>query len=207
MSDTQDPPTDDSPTSIPDPDFDKASERAEIPISRLEAGDDPAPVIRPDNTWIGTGRFGAFSELRQLRKRQKKRKRMARQGYVEWYLIDGTFPGPEYVKPTADGGGIPDLEHDGGTYVFPPQAAVPSTVSGMRCYVHREGEMDPINLHDPVSHAQPPDQAQEYQTSALQTTSPSGWFGDWSSGDMIFWGAILMVALVVAYVYISGGGL
>lgn len=206
MSDTQSPPTEDSEPSIPDTSFDDVTDREEIPISQLEVNGDLAPTVRPDNAWIGTN-WGAFGEWRQLRKRQKKRKRMARKGYVEWYLIDGTFPGPEYVKPEADGGGLPDLDHDGGTYVFPPQAAVPSTVSGMRCYIHRKGEMDPINLHDPVSHAQPPDQAQEYQTSTLQTSSPSGLFGDWSTGDILFWGAIAVVGIVIAYAYMQGGGL
>lgn len=204
MSDTQHPTPD---TDTPGPTVEPPTETgdtAEITISQLVADDD-APVVTPPTAWTETGRFGALSEYRATKKRREKRKKLARAGYVEWHLVDGAMSGPKFVRPTADGGGIPDLEYDGGRYIFPEEAAVPSTRSGMRVYVHKAGQFDPINLRDPDDHAVAPDQVQEYLETAIQTESPGGLLSDYSPGELLFYGLMGVVVLSVAYAAMTGG--
>jgi len=109
-----------------------------------------------------------------------------------------------FVKPSYTGAGVPELDHDGVTYMFPEGASIPSEASGMQCYIHRASEIDPINLRDPVDHAIAPDQFQEYADMSLQTSSPS-WLGDLSAGDILWYGLILMIVLAVAWGALNGG--
>lgn len=182
------------------------TETGDVPMSELALDGEPAPTVVPDAVWIDTGRFGAWSEYRQVKKRREKRKKLARKGYVEWYLVDGNFEGPKFVKPTADGGGVPTIKQDDKRYLFPEQAAVPSAASGMRCYVHKAGELDPINLRDPADHALAPDQTQTYLDTDIQTDSPGlGLLSDYSAGELLFFALMAIVILAVGWSYIGGG--
>jgi len=173
-----------------------------VALSELDVDDGDAPVINPDPVW--TGARTAFGEWWATRRRRTKRKKLARKGYVEWHLVEGTFSGPAYVKPNRTGTGVPELDHGGVTYMFPEQASIPSELSGMQCYIHRAGEIDPINLRDPVDHAIAPDQFQEYADMSLQTSSPS-WLGDLSFSDILWYGLIATIVAAVAWSAMNGG--
>lgn len=173
------------------------SDKERVPLSEVAVEDDTEtdPAIEADPTWID-GHRTAFGELWAARRRRKKRRKLSKKGYIQWHLVDGTYPNPNFIKPKRTGAGVPEYKHNGETYIFPDKAALPSEHSGMRVFVHRAGEMDPINLRDPVDHAIAPDQFQEYADMSLQTSSP-GILSDIDPWDaMMYLGGASVVVLV-----------
>lgn len=132
--------------------------------------DGPVDLPPPD---LKKGRLGIFSEIRAVRRHIKKRRKMIRKGYVEWYLVDSSFPRPKYVKPEADGGGIPEYKHNGVRYLFPREAMVANEQNGGWTVVHKKGDAEPINLREPSEHAIPPDILEEYSQLIVTDSPPS----------------------------------
>lgn len=202
MSSDTDTPVDD--TVFEEPEQAEPSFDDPVPLDEITVGDDgQSPVVQSAPLWT-RGYRTALGEYLASRKQRKKRKKLSRKGYVEWYLIDGTFPSPEFVNPDRTGGGVPELKHNGDRYIFPDGAAIPSTQSGMRCYVHKAGEIDPINLRDPVDHAIAPDQFQEYTDMSLQTSSP-GWLSGMSMADLLWYSFIGIIIVAIGYGAMNGG--
>jgi len=172
-------------------------------IMEAEADADAA-FIQPPRT--SSGLFPTLSVISQWRKRKK----VAKKGYVQWYLVDGNWPEPRYVKPKRKGGGIRELEHKGHRYLFPESAMVPSALEGCWTVVHRTGEADPISLRqrDPYERpALPADTVNDYVTSKLASSPPS-WFDkfDLDAKTIFRWGIILIIAYAV-FMQVAGGGL
>lgn len=189
---------------IDDPDEVKLEGDEKVRLSEVSVEDeDGSLLIQDDPLWID-GYRSFIGEWYAARRRRKKRRKLAKKGYVEWRLVDGTFPTPTFVKPKRTGSGIPQYEHNGVSYIFPEGAAIPSEQSGMRTYVHKVGEMDPINMRDPVDHSIPPDAHQEYSEMDIQTASP-GWLGSMSAGDMLFYGLVGIIILAVGWSALQGG--
>lgn len=192
--------TDTAPTGDAQPiDFDSDEDNEE------EEFDDEVPLVFPPPQ-LQDHRLGTLGELWSIRKRRNKRKKMAKKGYVEWYLVNSTFPRARFIKPKLRGGGVPDYKHDGNRYVFPRNAAVPNEQSGMWTFIHREGEIDPINVRDSVEHAIAPDQLQEYLDTSLASSAP----GFWSKFDFdvmtLLWYAIIgLVIVAIGDAVLSGG--
>jgi hypothetical protein len=143
---------------------------------------------------------------RNAHKEQKQRKKKAKQGYIQWYLIDETWPEPKYVKPKAKGGGIAEFEHEGHTYLFPRKARLPSEREGMWTVVHRKGEADPINPQESHSPAIKSDTLQEYLTMRVSSSAP-GLFDrldlDPKTVMMVLIGSIILFAILSD---VFGGG-
>jgi hypothetical protein len=136
-------------------------------ISERDAENGP---LRPPSTSGSGGRIAALNAYRYQRKRQRK----ARKGYIQWYLIDGsTFPEPRFVKPKSKAGGIPELDHDGGTYLFPRESMAISEREGMLVAVHVKGESEPVNLSDPVRESIDAEVLDEYLTMRVTSSPPS----------------------------------
>lgn len=147
-----------------------------------------------------------WRQLWRTRKYLKKREKLLGDGYVQWYLIGDSVNRPKFIKPERKGGGIPELDHDGETYLFPPDAKVPSA-DGMWVYIHRQGEADPINIRNPSRMAIDADELKEYLDLRVSASSP-GFFDSLGidAGDMIK----LMIGLIIAYAVfqqVMGGGL
>lgn len=124
-----------------------------------------------------------WKQLRRTRKHLRKQEKMASEGYIRWHLVGDSFNQPKYVKPERKGGGIPEKEVDGETYLFPKSAMVPAD-NGMWTIIHREGEADPVNLRDPVKTAIDADRLKEYLDLRVSSSSPS-WFDSIGSYDII----------------------
>jgi hypothetical protein len=157
------------------------------PLSADEAGGasaaldhpDPDPDPEPDVVELpppnvrGDHRFGPLGEFWSWYRMQRRRQQKAEDGYVQWYLIDGTFPEPKFVKPKPKGGGLPELDHDGGTYVFPREAMLASEREGIWTVVHAKGEAEPINLRDPMRESIAADELDEYLSMRVTSSPPS----------------------------------
>lgn len=136
----------------------------------------------------------------------KKREKLIGDGYVQWYLIGDAVSQPKFVKPTRKGGGIPELDHDGETYLFPRKALVPSE-DGMWTCIHREGEADPINIREPVRLSLPADELKEYLDLRVSSSAPGLLDGlGIDTGDLIKI-AIAGIIAFAAFQQMSGGGL
>jgi hypothetical protein len=168
-----------------------------------DAGDwDSPPEIR-------TGRLGVISEWWSLKKQRRKRRKAANDGTVEWYLVDGAFPEPRYVKPTADGAGLPTHDHDGDTYLFPKDARVPSERSGMWVVVHERGQAEPINLRDPARDSVPADVLDEWLTMSVSSSSPgllAGMDLDLEPSTILAGGILLIILYAIGSQVLTGGG-
>lgn len=136
----------------------------------------------------------------------KKRRKLIGDGYVKWKLIGDSVNRAKFIKPERKGGGIPEYEHEGETYLFPPGAKVPSE-DGLWVFMHRRGEADPINIRDPARLSLPADELKEYLDLRVSASAP-GFFDSLGIdvGDMIK----IMVGLIIAYAVfqqVMGGGL
>ncbi len=148
---------------------------------------------------------GGFRQLYRTRKWLKKRQKLIGDGYVQWYLIGDAVNHPRFIKPDRKGGGIPEYEHDGETYLFPRDALVPSE-DGMWTCIHRVGEADPINIRDPARYAIKADELKEYLDLRVSSSAPGLLDGlGIDAGDAVK----IMIALIIAYAVfqqVVGGG-
>jgi hypothetical protein len=146
-------------------------------------------------------------KLYKLYKNNKSQKKIGEEGYVRWYLIDDTFSEPKFVKPERQGGGLPEYEHDGETYLFPREALVPDGESGMWTAVHKRGDAMPLNLGTPGRPAIPTDELKEYLTKRV-TSSPPSWmsnlFGDFDTADLLKLIIIGFIGIVLAQSLLGG---
>lgn len=121
-------------------------------------------------------------------KRSRAKKKAAQSGYVRWHLVGDRFSEAKFVKPKQKGAGVPELEKDGNTYLFPESAMVPSTRDGMYTVFHRVGESDPVSigpnekLGDDISIKA--DVLKEYLDMRVTSTNPGGLLGGLGLGDM-----------------------
>lgn len=111
-----------------------------------------------------------WKQLYRTRKHLKNREKLIGDGYVEWVLVGDTVQ-RKFIKPSREGGGVPEYEHGDSKYLFPRDALVP-TDDGMWTCVHREGEADPIPISDPAEHAIPSDVLKEYLDRSVSTSPP-----------------------------------
>jgi hypothetical protein len=165
-------------------------------IHRGEDGeDDVVELERPD---VSSSPLGVLATVRWLRKQRK----MARKGYVKWYVVDGAFPTARFVKPTGEGGGIPQVSHDGDKYLFPKDAMVPDATAGTWVCMHKKGQADPINVRYPDEYAISADELDEY-LQQMVTSSPPGLFDKFnlSAQDALLYA----MAGVIVFAVLQGG--
>lgn len=135
--------------------------------------DDGAIELRQPN--IQTSTFGFVEEFYRWYRRRQKRRKLARKGYVKWILVDQSYSRPKFVKPERKGGGVPEFEYDGITYLFPEGSAAPDESTGMWTYVHAVGDADPVHLPDPMRTSIPGDLLTSYLDTRVSTEPPSWW--------------------------------
>lgn len=138
-----------------------------------EAAPDGGHVIEIRQPQTRSPRFGIVSILWRLYRKHKKRKKVGEDGYVEWYLVDDAWPEPKFVKPESEGGGVPEYEYDGTTYLFPRQGRLPNSTTGMWTVVHSKGDAKPINLELTGEPAIDPQTLNEYATMRPSSSPPS----------------------------------
>jgi hypothetical protein len=139
---------------------------------RFKNEDGEAELVSFDEPDMETARWGLPQKLWRMRRKMKKRRRFANNGYVQWYLIDDTFPSPKFVKPRTDGSGVPYVKHDGKRYLMPKEAMVASEEQGIWTIAHKANEADPINLRDPSANAIPADTLEEVATLMVTASAP-----------------------------------
>ncbi len=170
---------------------------------QTDSGGDVVELSPPD---LKNTRFGKLGEMWALRRHIKKRQKLIEKGYVQWYLIDDTFPEPKFVKPAYEGGTMRELKHDGARYLFPRDAMLPSERQGMWTVVHKVGEADPVNMSDPARNAIPADALQEYITMR-PTSSPPSFFDklDLDMEDALKYLVGAFIGLAILNSVINGG--
>ena len=170
---------------------------------QTDSGGDVVELPPPD---LKKTRFGKFGEMWALRRHIKKRQKLIKKGYVQWYLIDDTFPEPKFVKPEPQGGTMRELKHDGDRYLFPREAMLPSERQGMWTVVHKLGEADPINMRDPARNAIPSDALQEYITMR-PSASPPSFFDklDMDIEDAMKYVVFAFIAIAILNSVLNGG--
>lgn len=170
----------------------------------LSPDDDAVPRSEPD---MSDGRFGVLGTAWRLRRNKKKREKLTSKGYVEWYLIDDTYPEPKYVKPKRKGGGVAEIEHDGEVYLFPEQAMVPNAKRGMWTVFHKRGDSEPINIREPEFPSMKADEIKDYLTKRVTAEAP-GLFSQLglTPQKILRYGIVAIVAYALIQNFMSGGG-
>lgn len=144
--------------------------------------------------------YGVLGSIYQLYKIHRRERRLIDGGYVKWFKVTDGWPRPRYVKPSANGGGVPELRHDGGRYLFPERAMLPDAATGLKTAVHCPGDATPLNLHDVDEAAIPVDQLQEYFTATVSSSPPS-WlsniFGGIDPHDLLMYTVVGIIVLSV----------
>jgi hypothetical protein len=142
---------------------------------------------------VSGSKLGMLGDFFIWRKRHRKEKKLAKQGYVRWHLVDGTWGSPKYVKPELKNGGIRELKHDGVRYLFPDRAKVPDPMTGMWTFVHKDGESQPLNLAEPSELAIKGDELDEYITKKV-TSDPPSWLDNLDfNGEFMIKAAVALV--------------
>jgi len=168
--------------------------------------DDEVQLAELDQPDMKTARWGWLQQIWRMHKQIKKRRKMASEGYVQWYLIDDTYPVPKFVKPERKGAGVPEYEHGGNRYLFPKDAMVASEQQGVWTIMHKRGEADPLNLRDPTKNAIQADTLEEYIQMRVSTSPPS-WLDQFGLGaeDIIKYGLAGFILIVIGQSVIGGG--
>jgi len=135
-------------------------------------GTESAVVKMPQPDLKGS-RLGAIGRYYRIHKDWKKRRKLAKKGYVRWFLVDETFPEPKFVKPELKGDGMPEVRVDGKPYAFPRESMLADERTGMYTVVHKKGDAEPINLRDPAKTAIPVDKLDEWINLQLHKDPPS----------------------------------
>ena len=152
-----------------------------------------------------TGSKGLLGSYLQEREKSKALKK----GMVRWHLVGSSFEKARYIKPEREpGGSIPEVEHDGETYLFPPEAARPSQEEGVPVFVHREGESDPVELADDWELSVDAKQLKDYLDSRVSSTDPKGLglgLGDMEPMDILKYGVLGLVLLFILIQLMNGG--
>lgn len=190
----------------------RAHQEADAEVDALVEADQPdevdgdADVVELDPPDIRGSRWGLVGHLYALYKQHVTRRKLASRGYVQWYLIDGTYPRPRMVKPEMSKGGIPQVDHDGVTYLMPKEAMVPSDQQGMWTVVHHVDDAMPLNLHDPDEHAIDPKSLDEYLTTMV-STDPPGLLDrlDLDPQDLLMYTIVAIIAWSVLSGMMGGG--
>lgn len=181
--------------SIEDSDDDLDDEGLSLP-------EGPIQIDQPEYN----SRLGAIGNAWRQYRHNKKRKKVASKGYIQWYLIDDSWPKPKYVKPERKGGGIREYEHDGEIYLFPREAFLSDRRTGTWTVVHRKGELDPVALQEPGKNALDADAAKKWAELTV-TSDPPGWLDslDVDSKDLMTYLIFGIIALAVGQQMLGGG--
>lgn len=161
--------------------------------------------VRLEPPRIESVRVSLLTEIYRWMVWKWNRKRLVQDGYVQWFLIDGTWPTPRFVKPKRSGSGIPYVDVDGERYLFPEKALVPDEQQGAWTVVHRKGNSEPINPNDGDELAIPADALKDYASREV-LKGDAGGLGWLNAKTLIYAGmgaTILMV--VAAYLLMQGG--
>lgn len=169
--------------------------------------DGAGTVVEAPPPEMRTADLGIVQELYRLWREHRKRRKLVKRGYVQWYLVGGTWPVAKFVKPEYDGEGQRVLEHDGEEYLFPPEARLPSEQQGMWTYLHEKGDAVPINLSEPGRPAVEADALKEYLDMGVSATPPS-WFDQFDLDVQTILRAMVMLIIgyAIAQQFLGGGG-
>lgn len=167
---------------------------------RDEGPGDDAALSAPDLS-------GGLWDLISVWRHRQKAKKMAQRGYVRWYKIDSQFSEPKWVKPEMEGAGVYEYYDTGDdtTYFFPQDAMLHDEATGAWTAVHRRGEVDPINLADPMMPPIPGDRMEELIQLEAESDAPSFWDRMDISAQSIMWVAIGGFLLMGAVMQFMGG--
>ena len=176
----------------------------------------PEPIFREHDTKTGKlfskrpvhtedGTFG-IKHLKAWR-HSKKKKKALKKGYVRWHLIGDSVSEERLVKPEyEDGGNIPELEFEGGTYLFPEKAMLPCADDGVYMVMHREGEAEPIDLRAGNEHTIGANTLKEYLTLRVTGQKPGmGMLGDWDAQTLMKYGLLALVGYFILQEVMAGG--
>lgn len=122
-------------------------------------------------------------------RRRAKAKKMAKKGYVKWYLLGSGLEGPKWVKPDRDGTGVRKHRYEGHPYLFPEEEMVIDKETGAYVAVHHKGEATPVPVKHPELPQMDADRLREV-TDLTAESDPPGWLQsfDMDTGTMMMLG-------------------
>jgi hypothetical protein len=160
---------------------------AEPDVDAVELPEIDSPEVDADNE---VDEFRGYVELKppstsgnvllslwRAYKHGRRQRKLARRGYIRWVRIkNGVWTDPAYVRPEAwVGSPFPIYRHDGGKYYFPRSAGVVDEATGMRTFVHRHGEAEPINLDESEGEVLDAEDLKQAEEMEVATAPPSIW--------------------------------
>lgn len=130
----------------------------------------PEPKIKTSSSIPGASLYAAW-------KHHIKKRKLAAKGYVRWIRVEnGVWSEPKYVKPQrTDSNKYPIVREDGSKYLFPAEAAAVDERSGMRTWIHRDGEAEPINIHESEGEVLSAEDVLRLEQTEVSTSPPSLW--------------------------------
>lgn len=172
--------------------------------TELPAPEDDVETIDPPDLTSSVTYIGQWWKYRKYRKELKKK---VGEGHIAWYLIDDGIPEqPKWIKPTDEGGGIPEYEHENETYLFPRNCRLPSKQHGTWAVYHSKGDPEPIDLRNPRDPVITAAALQQYKKMRPNVEDPdSGMWGfDMEYEQMVTYGVMGTIVLIVLYAVLGG---
>jgi len=167
---------------------------------QIDVGLEELDLESGDGFEMNTGASGDSTGIIGRHLAEKEKQKALGDGMVRWHVAGSAFSKPMYVKPEKKGGGnLPQVEHEGETYYFPDDAAVPSEEEGVPTVVHRKGESDPVNLRDGWELAVDAGTLSAYLTQMVTADKPKQSLLDglglagMDSMDMLRYGLLILV--------------
>lgn len=165
-----------------------------------DSDSDEPEVVDLEPPQIAGSRFGPLGDFIHYYLHVRAARKKAKQGYVEWYLVDGTWPDPTYVKPKSRGAGVLEVDHGGDPYFFDRSAMLPNPRTGAWAVVHKADDATPLNLRDPDEHALDPGVLQHWRDMNYQI-EPPGFLDNLDIDGQTLWYAGIGLAVLVSVLY------
>lgn len=150
-----------------------------------------------------------YNPMQYLRKRgrESKEKKALDKGYIRWYLVGESVSKPKYIKPERkEGGGIPEFEYEGNTYLFPEHQMLPDAEDGVWTVMHKRGQAEPIDLQTGNDDSIDAHVLNKYLTQRVTAGDPNGLGlipSDWDSMDIMRYGLLAVVGLFIAMEFLG----
>jgi len=169
---------------------DDADEFEDVVLDLVDDGPGHEVVLNAPE--ISSSLIGLWKQARHRAREQ----RLAKRGYVKWFVIDGMLQAPTWVKPERDGAGVPEYYDGDTTYLFPTDAVATDARTGAPVAIHHAGEVEPVNIVDPAVPAIEGDRLQEVINLEAESDPPGLLAGMDVDATTLMWIAIVALLAI-----------
>lgn len=180
--------------------------RESVSVPRSVFNGEAPEILAPPSAGERGSRFGILGKLLVEYNVRRKRKKLGSMGYVEWYLIEDSWPRPRFVKPKVDATGLPYYETKGERYFFPNYSRLADRRGGVWVAIHQRGDADPINLTQPKPHSLPAKGVAQWAKLVVETKKTGLPFG-LTPMELAKYAVYGIVAFLIIRTVLQNGGL